>query len=1182
MNGPHNPLQRFLNDHEPISPHSLDSPPWGASTTISSNLDERVLRGPLIEPKASDRSAFLFHQLPEEVIQRILWAVDSNGFASLCLLNPTWYRKSQHLELYAHHLSRCPSYALSNNVITGPFRKNDLYRLKTKFAAEVRRNLFAAYLRPRETIINLISVSANSSAAFPGGEAFRFEFSPNGQTVLALSSSRIYVLDAASDTIEIQRELKTVRRPLSASVTDDGSLLAVLSSKYQANIYGLTSGNPVKHLQVIVLDNPPRTIALAHEGTVLAAAWTGGIEVFSLAHNALSTDRRAVRSEAVDSLAFSGDGSMIVGTSHDLEEPNAVVITAPFYSENDPNITPREIHSRMWTTQILFPQISSTVSHVALLPGHTEGDTNWVFAYDHPLMTYRAVRTDDTRSGVVYFLSPPTEERFEFPQPCVAPSATACGTLAAAGFHEHGLFLYGVPERLDVSPDMGSVVDKNEERVRRLAALTSATGHIEPLMAYSPSVSGSSQMIDMDEEGLTGKVDWRQSLFVKSKAVRTIEGFTCLRWVENSEENPCEFSGKRLVVTAPAGMNKFADDLGEENMPVDGSRICLLDFDYSPSTRESREYTIEVGDNEPELLTEQLGNIEVEVAMERRRTVRARGRNGGLAARTSLTRSQTAASPPNQSHIDEVMRRQIVTHPSPGEEIVSPLSRSSGLSRSQTAAGFQHARFPPRPPLGSSFTDSSVPGSRPHHRASVDSWETPPPPYGHDSLAVPSFGQRPHTASQASSHSATLNGNLAQLGTFQPRALPQQHLGTVQTQALQLGRSTQYARQSTSMDGTMLSEHGPSQSMGQYGPAARSPRPDNIPEETVEHDPNYRYPQANRQSHVSPISAPDVPPPGSYFEEAVQAHGTHPREEGLTLRSTLTHPISPPTPDRQSWMPDQPQGQSPRLPTPTSAGRSENRISLTGANLQNRLNHPVPPVPVNESPASRHETRSSPPQHHLQQFSQSQTTSQQYQYQHDSNRPSYNTGTTPQSLHTYTHPIAPSIPTAEQMARLSRHQSSLPSPLQPGHRPGGSSATHDFACSPSPTPRAAWGAAGVPGTVSFTRALAMPNGVSRSSSRGSNRSIGASRSTPNLFTPSMGLGHSPRPSYPRLDTINSIGSAGLGARLEYERSRSAIGYHNEFGRSATDPNVVLEQPMMERRVGKKGKKEKSGRKCIVM
>jgi len=1104
-----------------------------------------------------------------------LWAADANGFASLCLLNRKWYRKSQSLELYAYHLSRCPSYALSNNVITGPFRKNDLYRLKAKFAAEVRRNLFDAYLRPRETHINLISVSANSSAAFPGGEAFRFEFSPNGRTILAISSSRIYVLDASSDTLEIKRELKTVRRPISASVTDDGSLLAVLSSKYQANIYALTQGGPAKHLQVIVLDNPPRTIALAREGTVLAAAWQGGIEVFSLAANALSTDRRAVRSEAVDSLVFSGDGSMLIGSSHDLEEPNAVVITAPFYTENDPNITPREIHSRMWTTQILFPQISSTVSHVALLPGHAEGDANWLFAFDHTLMTYRAVRTDDTRTGVAYFLSPPTAERFEFPQPCIAPVATSCGTLAAAGFAEHGLWLYGVPERLDISPDMGSVVERHEERMNGRVTLTSATGHPEPLMAYSPSVSGSSEMIE--EDGLAGKVDWRQSLFVKCSSIKGIEGFASAKWVENSEEYSCAFLGKRLVVTAPAGVNRFAEDLGEENMPVDGSRICLLDFDYGPSSLENREFTIEVGDNEAELLTEQLGNIDVEVAMERRRTVRAtRGKGTAAAARTALGRSHTAASPPNPSHLEDALRRNVVSQPSsPSENMLSPVTRSSGLSRSQTAAGFQRARFPPRPPLGSSYSELGHEQRMPH-RGSVDSWETPPPPYGQEAQSHRHHISRSnlqHRSSNGSSNSTAINGNLAQLGAFQNRVVPRQNMGQPPIGSAQAAHG-QYTRASTSLDGTMTSENGPSQRMmSQYGALARSPRPDGIPEETAEYYTNHinhRQPSAFQAGYapdnvLSPAGNPDA-----YFSgRRPQTHDGSPPNDNLALRSTMTHPMSPPTPDRPAWLTEQ--DQLP-MPTPPSVGRSENRISLTGANLQNRLNHPVPPVPTNESPASQYGPRG--------QASQAPT--------------SYNQAVTGPDMG-YSNHIMPSTPTAEQMARLSRRQSPLPTPLQIGPPGGGfghgyrNTASHDFGAPVPPSPpRAAWGAAGVPGSPSFNRAMAAPNGLSRPNSRGSNRGgIGASHSTPNLLSSMHGPGgyrHSPRPSYSRLDTINSVNSA----MLPHERAQSVVGGDSNFhgGRIVTDPALMLDG-----RRGKKNKKKRDdgstmekekGRRCVVM
>ena len=214
---------------------------------------------------------------------RILWLSDSNTFASLVFLNRQWNLVSQDAALYAHHLSRCPSYALAHDVITGSSRLNDLTWLKAKFAQEVRRNLFDAFMRPSETLVNLISTSASSSAAFPRGEALRFIFSSQGQTLLALSSSRIFLMNLLSEPVKVTRELKTLRRPLSAAVTNDGSLLAVLSTKHQANIYGLTPVG-VSHLRIIILDNAPRTIALANEGTVLAAAYEGGVEHADQSH----------------------------------------------------------------------------------------------------------------------------------------------------------------------------------------------------------------------------------------------------------------------------------------------------------------------------------------------------------------------------------------------------------------------------------------------------------------------------------------------------------------------------------------------------------------------------------------------------------------------------------------------------------------------------------------------------------------------------------------------------------------------------------------------------------------------------------------------------------------------------------------------------------------------------------
>ncbi|KAK8049712.1 hypothetical protein PG994_011442 [Apiospora phragmitis] len=171
------------------------------------------------------------------------------------------------------------------------------------FAREVKRNLFEAYLRPRTTTIKLVSNSISSSSV-PGGEGMQFTSSPRGYHLLAYNSSRIYVLDIRGPELVVKRELKIMRRPVSACTLDDASLLAVLSSDMQVDVYDLRQ-QPPKRTQSLILDNPPRTIALSPCGSVLAAAYEGGIEVSSLHTGALPTDRRAVKCDGVDSLAFS-------------------------------------------------------------------------------------------------------------------------------------------------------------------------------------------------------------------------------------------------------------------------------------------------------------------------------------------------------------------------------------------------------------------------------------------------------------------------------------------------------------------------------------------------------------------------------------------------------------------------------------------------------------------------------------------------------------------------------------------------------------------------------------------------------------------------------------------------------------------------------------------------------------
>lgn len=69
MNGYRSVAAPYFDGDDAISPTSLDSPPWGGSSTgISNNLDSIIFRS-RAEPAPTERSAALFRQLPAEVIE---------------------------------------------------------------------------------------------------------------------------------------------------------------------------------------------------------------------------------------------------------------------------------------------------------------------------------------------------------------------------------------------------------------------------------------------------------------------------------------------------------------------------------------------------------------------------------------------------------------------------------------------------------------------------------------------------------------------------------------------------------------------------------------------------------------------------------------------------------------------------------------------------------------------------------------------------------------------------------------------------------------------------------------------------------------------------------------------------------------------------------------------------------
>lgn len=635
---------------------------------------------------------------------------------------------------------------------------DELPKLRRLFAHEAKRNLFQAYLRPQETLIKLVSHSSSSSAAFPGGEAFHFAFSPNGQYILAYSTSRIHVLHVADEELSVQRELKILRRPAAVFILDDGSRLAVLSKDHRLDLYDLQPEQPPKKIKTIELDHNPRTISLSPCGSVLAAAYDGGIEVHSLAGTTNETIKRGVKSDAADHLSFSGDGTQLLGTTSTSKTPSSVILSAPYFDPGEHD--PEHRISSLWNTSILFPHSSRDCSHAVFLPNHGDYEVNWAFTFDRVFETFRAVRIDDLRNGTTYFTGPLPVTSSKL-LPSTLPTSTIAGDLVASGFEGKDIWCYGVPENLDAPQD---VLQSSPALIE--ADLASNTQSLSPTEA-GPS-SGLRTSNTWPKESPTARApkwqvlcDKARNAFVPGHKLSVgFPGITGLKWIQTVPKSPCE----RLLAVAPGGLTQSTNMAWEDEDSMgamDGGRLLLLDFRYSVMNGRKHEDTIVVGEIEPDVLEEEHRDLETEVAIVRRRTVAQNSAYQHTIARSAtsavhrngnpLMAARSGAVPPlpripsNRStrkvalaSMEERSETSSIVSVDEQEALELPYEHGaprSGttLRRAATAAAVNRVfqpvlRGPQAPPLRIRAADGR--GELPHE-SDADNWVPPPPAY-HD------------------------------------------------------------------------------------------------------------------------------------------------------------------------------------------------------------------------------------------------------------------------------------------------------------------------------------------------------------------------------------------------------------------------------------------------------------------
>lgn len=442
--------------------------------------------------------------------------------------------------------------------------------------------------RPRIHIIKLVSNVATASAGFPQGEAFGFSISQGGRRIAAYNSARLYVLQTAALPVGISQDYALKRRPLAVEIVDDGNVLAILADEHTVNVYDL-SHHRLRRTRTIKLDFPTNCIALAPTGGLLAAAYEGGVEIFSLDASALPTDRRAVRSQKMDRMCFSEDGSTLLGTTTRINVSFTVVVSVPVFPADRNGVPTHEELKEAWCSELLHPENIRNSSHANFMREHRSTTNERLFAWNGLADTFGILNTTDLQYGSV-----------DFPV-VISPPLSTCGGLGAA--------IHSCP-----------AIDEHGDTVAMIVNDRTIRLYIVPHKADDDETTVEAHSIDHELD----------------------EGYGCpfneVRWVYSHAALPAPMPitnqtsvQGRLIVTSPGGV--IEPGIPEENIAdVEGGRIILFDFDPQFAGQPGQTFSLTLGKSPPQLLEEEAYDVRQEVELVRRRTVN-QSKSGGLSQR---------------------------------------------------------------------------------------------------------------------------------------------------------------------------------------------------------------------------------------------------------------------------------------------------------------------------------------------------------------------------------------------------------------------------------------------------------------------------------------------------------------------------------------------------------------------
>ncbi|KXT04359.1 hypothetical protein AC579_403 [Pseudocercospora musae] len=473
--------------------------------------------------------------------------------------------------------------------------------------------------RPRIHVIKLVSNTATASAGFPTGEAFGFSISPGGRRIAVYNSARLYVLQTAALPVGITQDYALKRRPLAVELVDEGTTIAILADDHTINVYEL--GHVLKRTRTIKLDFPTSTIALAPTGGVLAAAYEGGIEVFSLHPEAITSDRRAVRCVKMDRISFSEDGSTLLGTTTRINASSTVVVSVPVFPSQANGLPTHEELREAWCSELLHPENIRNSSHATFMREDRKTTNERLFAWNGLEDAFGILNVADMQYGTI-----------DFPV-VISPPLSTCGGLGAA--------IHSCP-----------AIDEHGDTVAMIVNDRTVRLYIVPHKADEDATSVEAHSIDHELD----------------------DGYGCpfseARWVYSTASLPAPLHNKtavkgRLIVTSPGGVTE--NGISEESVEeIEGGRIILFDFDPQFAGQPGVTFNLTLGRSPPQMLEEEQIDVSEAISLVRRRTVNQNRSNALNARPATLGRSATM-------------------HGNRNNRGVSPAVSAAGLSRSRNS-----------------------------------------------------------------------------------------------------------------------------------------------------------------------------------------------------------------------------------------------------------------------------------------------------------------------------------------------------------------------------------------------------------------------------------------------------------------------------------------------------------------